>query len=78
MSDLRILFGKVESLPLEVQRQVADFLEFLVVKYNPEQEIGDEKMDLLEQRMQEMQAHPERNRSWEDVRKSIHQKFGWE
>lgn len=72
---------KFSKLPEQVQDAVSEYIEYLYDKYEGEAEIDIELTRegeaLLQERLEELEKHPERLRRWEEVRREMHEKRGW-
>ncbi len=76
-----LLFKEIESLPLDVQKQVADFVAFLKLKYarRPEAkdlEFTDEELAELERRWEEYEAEPESATDADDFKVWVKSNYG--
>lgn len=76
-----LLFKEIESLPLDLQKQVADFVAFLKLKYARhsdlrELEFTDEELDELDRRWEEYEAEPESATDAEDLKLWVKSNYG--
>lgn len=78
------ILEKFNKLPEQVQDAVSEYIEYLYDKYEGELseeddiELTPEGEAFLRDRLEELEKHPEQSRRWEDVRREVHQKYGWE
>lgn len=63
------LHNKIDQLPEEVLLQVADYIDFLLDRY--QNELSEEEVKELEKRYQANQQNPESVRSWEEAQKEL-------
>lgn len=83
--ELQQLVEKIDRLPAQVQEQLADYIEFLVLKYESVKEPLDIEQiepspyarEFLKDRKEKMLSSPESNSTWTDVKKRMYQKRGW-
>lgn len=76
-----LLFKEIESLPLDLQKQVADFVAFLKLKYSRRPEAGnleftDEELEELDRRWQEYEVEPESVTDAEDFKTWVKSNYG--
>ena len=75
-----LLINEIESLPVELQKQVADFVAFLKFKNLHQQaesfKFSEEELTELERRWEEYEAEPESAVDAGDFRKIIKAEYG--
>jgi Na+/phosphate symporter len=71
-----VLQEKLASLPEEIQRQVVDYVDFLVQKYQNEvSHLTDVEKQTLEQRYQAYQNTPSKAEDLEEVKNRLLKKY---
>ncbi len=71
-----VLQEKLSSLPEELQRQVADYVDFLVQKYQNEvSPLSDAEKQTLEQRYQAYQQNASKAEDLEEVKNRLLKKY---
>ncbi len=75
------LLQKISSLPEAVQSQLLDYIEFLLLKYQNEEnsvveegELSDYGKKFLEKRLQDA----EEGDSWQNVKQRLYRRKNWE
>jgi hypothetical protein len=75
-----LLFNEIDALPLDLQKQVADFVAFLKLKYLRQQaedfELTDEELEELERRWEEYDAQPDTAIDVADFKKWMTAQYG--
>ncbi len=67
---------KLASLPEEIQRQVADYVDFLIERYQREvQPLTDAQQRTLEQRYQGYRSNPAQAEDLEEVKNRLLKKY---
>ena len=79
--DTKTIIDRLNMLPEALQYQVADYIEFLIIRYhaNSESEEGlsQELKDLLDKRMEEYKANPNDVVSWDEVKDQFNTKHNY-
>lgn len=82
MTTKDILIHQIEQLPVEIQNQVADFVQFLIIMHEipvipiqSEKEISKETKKELDTRYKALKENQERAVSWESAKQRILQKI---
>jgi predicted 3-demethylubiquinone-9 3-methyltransferase (glyoxalase superfamily) len=76
-----VLFNEIESLPVELQKQVADFVAFLKLKNLRHKQAGDfefseEELAELDRRWEEYEAEPESAMEAGEFKNWVKAKYG--
>ena len=76
-----LLFNDIESLPLDLQQQVADFVSFLKVKYlrqksDEDLTFTDGELAELDRRWQEFESDPDGATEIRDFKKQVRERYG--
>ncbi|HRI60426.1 MAG TPA: hypothetical protein PK228_11900 [Saprospiraceae bacterium] len=76
-----LLINEIESLPVELQKQVADFVAFLKFKNLRQQqaedfEFSEEELAELDRRWEEYEAEPGLAMDMQDFKNSVKAKYG--
>ncbi|MCU0394184.1 MAG: hypothetical protein MUE81_23995 [Thermoflexibacter sp.] len=74
---------KFSLLPLELQKQVLDFINFLLWKHYQQEEQKPEEYDellkeLLLKRSAYSKEHPESRKTWDEVKNNLFEKYQWQ
>jgi hypothetical protein len=77
MNSIEDIPKRVDALPQELQRQILDYIEFIISKYQTPTDLSDEAKEFLDHRLQKMKDNPEENLEWNEARKEIHQRLNW-
>ncbi len=77
MVEIKNLSKTLESLPSELQRQILDYIEFVVKKYQNAPDLPDDEKKAIDQRIKYMEEHPEENLEWSEARKEIFRQMDW-
>ena len=77
-----LLFNEIESLPIDLQKQVADFVSFLKVKYlrpkNDEYfEFTDGELAEIDRRWEEYETDPVGVVAVADLKKQVQERYGF-
>jgi len=72
--DTSILNDKIATLPIELQRQVSDYVDFLMDKYEV---ISEAHQKVLDKRLQDLEDNPDNFISAKDVSNQLKEKYGW-
>ena len=75
-------------LPISIQEQVIDYIDFLSIKYienqqnktsqNLEDEISPKIKELLNARIEDHKQNPQNAVSWEEIEKQYEKEYGYE
>ena len=75
-----LLFNEIETLPLDLQKQVADFVAFLKLRYLRQQaedfELTEAELSELERRWEEYEAEPDAAVEIADFKQWVTERYG--
>ena len=76
-----LLFKEIESLPVDLQKQVADFVAFLKLKYNRVNagenfEFSEAELAELDRRWEEFEAEPRAAMEVQDLKNWVKTTYG--
>ncbi len=77
MDQIENISKRVDALPEELQRQILDYIEFIISKYQSSPSLTQDSKEFIDKRIQKMKDHPEENLEWDLARKEIHQRLNW-
>jgi Putative addiction module component len=79
---------KYKTLPLNLQKQVLDYIDFLSTKYitkqkdetqqTSEEDISPELKKILKSRIKEHKQNPQNAVTWEEIEEKFEKKYGYE
>ncbi|MCB1189624.1 MAG: DUF2281 domain-containing protein [Leptospiraceae bacterium] len=82
MEHNKILIDRFVKLPEPLQFQVLDFIEFLITKYNLEEEhnkedniLTNEQKEILDQRLADSKKHPEKRIDWDKFKIELQNRY---
>ena len=77
MNEIQNIPNRVDALPQELQRQILDYIDFVISKYQSNFELNDEEKAFLDHRMEKMKKNPSDNLEWSEAQKVIRQRLDW-